>query len=192
MKDAAPYLMIVLAVCGGSFARADAAPSRDERMLERTSAALDKDAARPDGEKSVETRLKSEFKVDDARIQGLRDQKLGYGEIAIVFALAERMSGGITDANVGALMAERRGPPEMGWGRIAKNRGVALGGVMSKVERVDAGARKQEKAQSGKRERMERGERREKAERAEKSEGAERADRPERPDRTERPENPKH
>jgi hypothetical protein len=186
MKNAALYLTIGLAVFAAPFAKAEEAASKDEQKLERTSSEVDKDATQPEGQKAVEGRLKSEFKVDDARIQGLRDQKMGYGEISIALALAQKMPGGITDANVKTIMAERQGPPVMGWGPIAKKQGVSLGKVISGVKRVDAGARKNEKAESRKHEKNEKGE---KSERAEKSE---RSERPERHEKSERPENPKH
>lgn len=182
MKHMTMCLSVGLALFAASYAAADEA--KDEVKLERTSAELDKVAERPEGPKEVESHLKSEFKVDDARVQGLRDQKLGYGEISIVLALAEKMPGGITDANVSAIMAERNGPPKMGWGRIATKQGTSLGKVMSGVKRVDASIRKHEKAE---------GRKHEKAEKAgEKGEKAERAEKPERAERPERPEHPKH
>lgn len=174
MNNTALYLSVVLAFCAASFAAAAEGSSKDEQKLEQTSSDLDRDAAPPEGQKAVESRLKSEFKVDDARVQGLRDQKLGYGEISIVLALAQKMPGGITDANVQAIMSQRQGPPVMGWGQIAKKQGVKLGQVISKVKSVDAAARKHERTESKKREKGE--------------ERAERAGRPERPERPERAE----
>jgi hypothetical protein len=168
-------------------AAAEDGPTKDEQKLTQTSAEVDKDATQPEGQKAVESRLKSEFKVDDARIQGLRDQKLGYGEISIALALAQKMPGGITDANMKTIMSERQGPPVMGWGQIAKKEGVKLGKVISKVRSVDAAARKHEKAEGKRQDKKE-----ERAEKAGRHERAERAERPQRAEKAERPENPKH
>lgn len=177
MKNKMMCLSIGLALVAASRAAATDRPTRDEQKLESTAADLDKDSARPDGEKRVEESLEARFHVSDARIAQLRSQKLGYGEITIVLALAQRLPGGINDANVSKILAERQGPPVMGWGRIAKKEGVSLGKVMSEVREA--------------RERSERGERVDK-ERAEKSERTERTERMERQERTERPENPRH
>ena len=189
MRNAALYLTLGLAFCTASFAAADEGLSKDEQKLERTSSDVDKDATSPEGQKAVESRLKSEFKVDDARVQGLRDQKLGYGEISIALALAQKMPGGITDANVKTIMSQRQGPPVMGWGQIAKKQGVKLGKVISKVKSVDTAARKEEKAESKKHEKKE--ERAEKADRHERSERSERPEKSEKHERAERPEHPK-
>lgn len=190
MKITALYLSLGLALFATPIVRAEDS-SKDEQKLERTSTEADKDASRPGGPKIVESHIKSEFKVDDARVQGLRDQKLGYGEISIVLALAEKRPGGITDANVAAIMAERNGPPKMGWGQIARKQGTSLGNIHGKVRSVSEAARKHEKAEGRKQEKRE-----EKAERG--HEKAEKMDRPERPERAEKhervekPENPKH
>ena len=185
MKNTALYLTVGLAFCAASFALADDGSSKDEQKLERTSSAVDKDATRPEGPKMVESRLKSEFKVDDARVQGLRDQKLGYGEISIVLALAEKMPGGITDANVQAIMTQRQGPPVMGWGQIAKKQGVSLGSLSRKVKNVNASVHKQEKAESKKHENNDW-----KAEKA--HEKMERPERAEKHEKTEHQGNSKH
>ena len=82
MKHIALYLTVGLAFSATSFIAAEDGRPKDDQKLERTAADIDDDAARPEGQKNVESRLKSEYKVDDARIQGLRDQKMGWGQIA--------------------------------------------------------------------------------------------------------------
>ncbi len=166
-----------LAVCADEI-------SKDEQKLGSVSGDLDNDAVNPEKEKTVVDRLKAEFKVEDIRIQSLRDQKLGYGEIAIVLALAQKMPGGITDANVLAIMTLRQGPPVMGWGQIAKKQGLKLGAVVSKVKKIGTSARKQfttETANRNKKERLEKSGRPDKPERPEKMERPEKPERPESP-----------
>ncbi len=143
----------------------------DEKKLEKASAEMDKDAGQPEVAKTVTDKLKNEFKVDDARVQGLRDQKLGYGEVSIVLAMAKDMPGGITNANVQKVMSLRQGPPVMGWGNVARELNLKLGTVMSQVKRVSAEARKQE-AKNNKMEKKnaEKGEKREKMEKHERQE----------------------
>ncbi|MBI4351090.1 MAG: hypothetical protein HY550_06605 [Elusimicrobia bacterium] len=140
----------------------------DEKKLDKASMETDKEAGEPGDGKTVTEKIKAEFGVDDARVRGLRDQKLGYGGITIVLALARTMPEGITDANVAKIMALRQGPPVMGWGKIAKELGLKLGPVISNVKKVSAAVR------SHRKERM-------------KREKRENMGRPERPGKPERP-----
>ena len=144
----------------------------DEKKLEKASMELENDAGKQEGGAVVVEKLKTGFGVDEARIQGLRDQKLGYGGVSIVLSLAQSMPGGITDENVQKIMALRQGPPVMGWGKIAQELGFKLGPVISKVKKVSAEARKQaarmKKGEKGKMENHERHEKPEKTGRPEK------------------------
>jgi hypothetical protein len=114
-----------------------AAESREEKELRKESAAINTTAGNAQGEKVVTQRLEKDFNVSSARIQGLRDQKLGYGEIAITLSLCRNMPGGITDANIHQVMTMRQGPPAMGWGVIAKKLGTRLGPAISQVKNVN-------------------------------------------------------
>lgn len=159
--------------------------NRDEKNLDKAAADVEKDAGKPETSAAVTDKLKTQFNVDDARIQGLRDQKLGYGEVSIVLSLAQNMPGGITDENVQKVMALRQGPPVMGWGKVAKELGLKLGTVVSKVKKVSAEARKQAAADKKKAgmEKAEKGGKPEKQERPAKSERPEKGGRPETPKR---------
>jgi hypothetical protein len=125
---------IFLLVCAtASFA----AVSPEEKKLDDEISALNKRASQPAGEKVVVRRLENQFKVKEAEITSLRDKKLGYGEIAIVLAMAQKMPGGITDANVNQILSLRQGTPPKGWGEIAKELKLGkLGTMVSNVERV--------------------------------------------------------
>ncbi len=153
----------------------------DDKKADKAAVELEKEAGKPDGTAAVTERLKAEFKVDDARLQGLMGQKLGYGEIAIVLSLAQAMPGGIDDANVQKVTALRQGPPVKGWGKVAKELGLNLGQAISKVKKLSAEARKaaaKSKA-AGKTEKTG------KAEKAGKPEKAERQEKAGKPERTE-------
>ncbi|HBL17064.1 MAG: hypothetical protein A2X36_16590 [Elusimicrobia bacterium GWA2_69_24] len=184
------FLSLVLVFCAASYAAALDLLPKDEQKLAKLVTDLDKEAALPDGPGKVGSKLMDQFKVDDARIQGLRGQKLGYGEVSIVLALAEKLPGGISDVNVDSIMALRKGPPVMGWGQIAKKQGVKLGQVLSKVKKVEAAAKWQGKAEAEEMENM--GKKAEKAEESARPEKPERMDRPERPERPAKPEHSKH
>ncbi len=114
-----------------------AAVSPDEKKLDDEMTALNKRASQPAGEKMVVQRLEKQFKVNQAEITSLRDKKLGYGEIAIVLAMAQKMPGGITSANMNQILSMRQGTPPKGWGEICKSLKLGkLGPMISNVERV--------------------------------------------------------
>jgi hypothetical protein len=114
-----------------------AVESQDEKEIRKEAAAINTTAGNAQGEKIVTQRLEKDFNVSSDRIQGLRDKKLGYGEIAITLSLCQKMPGGITDANIQQVMTMRQGPPTMGWGEITKKLGTKLGPAISQVKHVN-------------------------------------------------------
>jgi len=151
--------------------------SNVEKELERAISTLDQAAGEPQREKVVVEQLEKTFKVDEARIQSLRDQKLGYGEIAVLLSLTQKMPGGITDDNIQNVMAMRQGPPVMGWGAVAQKLGEKLGSVKSHMEKVAKDFHKEiEKAEQGKGQKFETGEKPEKPMKPEKMEKQEKPD----------------
>lgn len=165
------FLIFMAMLIAGINTAAWAEASKEEVRIEKDASVLDKDTNKPEREKMVVQRLEKEFNVDDTRINSLRGQKLGYGEIAIVLAMAERLPGGITDAAVNKIMSMRQGPPAEGWGKIAMKLGFKLGPVISKVERVKAEVRKDiEKVHRDKVEKVGKKERHEKVEKIERHE----------------------
>ncbi len=114
--------------------------ARDEKKLKSEITLLDKDASLPRGEKVVMDRLSKEFNVTGDQIKALRDKKLGYGDIAAVYSMADKMSGGITDDNVNKVLSLREG--NKGWIVIAKSLDVDLGSVAKKVGGIEKDAHK--------------------------------------------------
>ena len=151
MKTNKLQLMLAgLFLCAAAMPAFAQEKTREEKKLESGAAELDKNAAKPEGAQRVNDRIKAEFAVDNARVQSLRDQKMGYGEISIALGLAQGLPGGITDANVAKVMALRQGPPVLGWGRMAKELGLKLGPVQSKVHKMSAEVKKAKKAKGEK------------------------------------------
>ncbi|OGR41939.1 MAG: hypothetical protein A2X35_11570 [Elusimicrobia bacterium GWA2_61_42] len=144
--------------------------SAEEKQMDKVEADLNTDAAQPEGQAVVAEKLKKDFKVDDARLNGLRDKQLKDGEMAIALALAEGLPGGITDENVQKVVAMRQGPPVAGWGKVAKDLGVKVGPALSKAKKTAAEARKSAKAEKARKEKKEKAEKM----KAEKSGKAER------------------
>ncbi len=119
-----------------------AATPKELKKLNSEAADIDKIGNKPGGGAVVTGRLENEFSVTDVQITTLQDKKLGYGEIAIVFSLAQKM-GGINDTNIDKLLSMRQGPPVMGWGELSKKLGFNLGTVVSDVKKVDAGSHRE-------------------------------------------------
>jgi hypothetical protein len=125
-----------------------AAETKEEKNLQKESTEINATAGTPKGATVVTQRLEKEFNVTGAQVQGLRDKKLGYGEISIVYSLAQKMPGGVTDANVQSIMTLREGTPKMGWGEIAKKSGTKLGPTVSKVKSVNKDTAREMKHES--------------------------------------------
>jgi len=134
-----------LLLCAGMLVLAEE-KSADEKKLDTATVEMDKDAAMPACQEAFQERIKTDFGVDEATVQGLRDKKMGYGEITITLGLARQLPGGVTEANIQKIAALRQGPPVMGWGRISRDLGLKLGPVISKVRKISAEVRKQQKA----------------------------------------------
>lgn len=175
MKNKEIVLMALgLILCAGMLVMSEDKTS-EEKNLESSAMEMDKEAAKPACQESFQEKIKAEYNVDDARIQALRDQKMGYGEISIALGLAQGLPGGITDANVQKIVSLRQGPPVMGWGRISKDLGLKLGPVRSKMKKISAEVRKETKAAG----RMEKGGKGERHERHGKMDRPEKGGRPE-------------
>jgi hypothetical protein len=132
MSSLAGVLTLSLLMLGAAYA----AETREEKALSKDAAEISKTASTEKGAGVVTQKIEKEFDVTEAQVTALRDKKLGYGEITIVFSLASKLPGGISDANVEQIMALRQGPPVMGWGEIAKKLGFKLGPAVSQVKTV--------------------------------------------------------
>jgi hypothetical protein len=137
MKRSRYIIASALALTLTMLSAAWAVETKEEKTLKKESTEINTTADTDKGAAVVVQRLEKEFGVTDTQIQALRDQKLGFGEIAIVFSLAQKMTGGITDANIQSVMTLREGPPVMGWGEIAKKLGFKLGPTISQVEKLN-------------------------------------------------------
>lgn len=102
------------------------AQNAEEKKKEEVSSDADNENREPGRATKVEERLKEEFNVSDTRIESLRKQKLGYGEIRRVLSMVKQMPGGINDENVDKIMGLRQGEGKHkeGWGNIARDLGL--------------------------------------------------------------------
>lgn len=137
MKQLTYIVMSVFILTFAVMSTVWAAETREEKSLQKEAAATNQSAGSAQGEKVVTARLEKEFNVTDAQIQALRDKKLGYGEMAIVFSLAQKKYGSVTDESIGDIMTLRQGPPTMGWGEVAKKLGTKLGPTITQMRNVN-------------------------------------------------------
>src|SRR5258708_1753308 len=170
--------LVAITLCVTSGLALAAGLASDSQQLQTAVTSVNQQAGQSDGQKTVITRLENQFNVDATRIDGLRAQNLGFGEIAVVLALAQKMTGGITDANVQSIMTMRTGTPPLGWGEIARTLGEKLGPVVSQVNAVSG--------------RSHEGAPRAPSDRPSRPDRPDRPDPPDRPDRPERPLPPDH
>ncbi len=124
----------------GIAAAAKTTTTKDEKKLNTEISLLDKDAAMPKGEVVVTDKLSKTFNLTSDQIKTLRDKNLKYGEIAAIYAFADKMAGGITDDNVNKVMTMRQS--NKAWSDIAKSFDVKLGSVAGKVSSIEKDAHK--------------------------------------------------
>lgn len=106
-----------------------------EKKLNTDISMLDKSAGLPHGEQAVMDRLAKTFNLSSDKITALKDKNLGYGEIATVLAMADKMSGGLTDDNINKVVSMRQ--DHKGWGEISRSVDVKLNSVVSRVDSIE-------------------------------------------------------
>ncbi len=94
------------------------------------------DVASSDSGAAIIQSLADTFGVTASQISAFREDKLGYGEIAIILSLAQALPGGISEDSIGQVLSLRQGPPLAGWGRVAESLGLSLGKAVHGVERA--------------------------------------------------------
>ena len=116
--------LIIVAATLGTSSLSLAVDTDDQKIV----TIVDKDADRfPKDNEKQDLKLAKEFNVKEIRIDSLRKQGLGYGEIRHVLTITKQMPGGINNANVKKVMGMRQGGEHKeGWGRIAQDLGVKL------------------------------------------------------------------
>jgi hypothetical protein len=132
---AAALVTLMIAAIAGAKSETSA---KDEARLNTEITMLNNDALLPQGEQVVADRMSKTFDVPGDKITSLRDRGLGFGEISAVLAFADKMSGGITDSNVNAVLSLREENP--GWAQIAENLKVDLADAAEVVAEIEGDA----------------------------------------------------
>lgn len=114
--------------------------AKQENTLNSLISMLNYDAQMPQGENLVKKQLTEAFDVREDKIRSLRSRRINYGEIAAVFAFADKMPGGISDANISKVTSLLLA--KTGWTQIAGNLQVEVEDVADKISDIEKDAHK--------------------------------------------------
>ncbi len=109
-----------------------------EIRLGRDVAYLNSIGRSPEGERSLSRSLETTFRTQPGQIAELRHHSLGYGDISVVLALASRLQGGISRANIERIIGLWKSPHRGSWGRIVRSLGVRVERVVLQIESLRA------------------------------------------------------
>lgn len=134
--DAAIVVLVAYALLGGF------QPTRDSeaKSLNDELAKINEIAFMPQGEKAVIDQLTKTFPVTTEQIRVLLDQKIYYGEVAIILALSQTMTGGVTCENINLINDLRKTGTE--WVDIANILSVRPQAIRIKLHIVGEKAKK--------------------------------------------------
>jgi hypothetical protein len=198
MKSSPRWSWIVAGVGLALLTGAAGVEAQDQRTLGQVQAeanALDTKASRvagtPEGQRRVAESLAAQFKVDRATVEGLRDRRMGWGEVAIALALSQELmkqNPTLTQDQALAMVLSSR--ESGGWGKVAQQYGLKLGPVLSGIKQADkrVAGLERERGDHGDVARTVRADKVERHERPNRPERPEKVERPERPDKPEKPE----
>ncbi|OGW33880.1 MAG: hypothetical protein A2010_16540 [Nitrospirae bacterium GWD2_57_9] len=145
MKKITSSLLSLLAVASllvslTGLAAAAGGASKDENKLKAEITMLNTNAKLPQADQVMKKQLTDSFNVKSDKISSLLGRNMQYGDVAAVLAFADKMSGGVTDANINQVMTMRQS--KTGWSQIAKSLNVDIADVASKVSDFEEDAHK--------------------------------------------------
>ncbi|MBL8013199.1 MAG: hypothetical protein JNN05_05070 [Candidatus Omnitrophica bacterium] len=109
------------------------------QSIEEMSQNVDSESKKLGGMKLVADHLKGSFKIDDHIIDVVRDQEVEYGEMFTVFAMAERMPGGVNEDNVTKVIDIQKGRlTQKSWQEVAGVVGVEMDVVTRRARELIA------------------------------------------------------
>ncbi len=115
-----------------------ASKAGSEIRLGRDVAYLNSLGRSPGGERSLSQSLETTFRADPGQIADLRKRRLGYGDISVVLALASRLHGGISRANIERIVGLWKSSRMGNWGRTVRSLGVRVERVVLQIESLRA------------------------------------------------------
>lgn len=117
---------------------AETARSKDLSKLNAEITMLNADAKLPQADKIISKQLMDNFDVKSDKISSLVGRNMQYGDIAAILAFADKMPGGLTDANINQVLSMRQS--RTGWAQIAKSLNVDISDVTGKLSSIEEDA----------------------------------------------------
>ncbi len=94
----------------------------------------------PQGDQLISKQLSDNFKISSDKVSSLLSSNMQYGDVAALLAFADKMPGGVTDANINKIKTMKSSAG--GWDQIAKNLNVKLSDINSKLDSFEDSAHK--------------------------------------------------
>ena len=132
-------LMTGIATAGSTSSSSMTSSSKDVNKLKAEITMLNSDANLPQGEKTIAKQLTDSFSVASDKVNTLLARSMQYGEVAAILAFADKMPGGLTDANINQVMSMKS---KGEWDQVAKNLNVNVSEVASKLSSLEDSAHK--------------------------------------------------
>ena len=132
-------LFLVLTT-GSALAVSSSMPStKDTGKLNAEISLLNSYKSLPQSDQIITKKLTDSFKVSKDKVDSLLSRTMQVGDVAATLAFADKMSGGVTDANINKVVtAKTKG----GWDQVAKNLNVDIADVASKLSSFEDDAHK--------------------------------------------------
>ncbi len=109
----------------------------NDQVIEVVSSAIDQEAGKLGGIKTVSTHLRKQFHINEEIIFSLRERKIGYGDINTVLAVAEQMPGGINKDNLEEVVNMRGGHSGTeSWNKITDYLGIKIDSIVHRTQAV--------------------------------------------------------
>jgi hypothetical protein len=132
MKRISLLVAVMLVLTAGTvMAATSSTPSpKDVGKMNAEISLLNSYKSLPQGDKIISKQLTDTFSVTKDKVDSLLSKTLQIGDAAAVLAFAEKLSGGITDANINKVVTMKsRG----GWDQVARNLNVDMASVAGKL-----------------------------------------------------------
>lgn len=133
------WVLLILAILLVNFNPVSYALDTDDEIqsIEEMSQNIDNESRKLGGTKLVADHLKESFHIDDHMIQIVRDQETDYGDMFTVFAMAERMPGGINEDNVTKVIDIHKGRlSQKSWHDVGAVVGVEMNAVTQRAREL--------------------------------------------------------
>ncbi len=131
---------LLVYMAGAATAAGTSAASKDENKLNAAITMINSDANLPQGDNVIAKQLTDSFNVKSDKVSSLLGKNMQYGDIAAILAFADKMPGGVTDANINQVVNMRS--KAAGWDQLAKSLNVNIGDVASKINSIEDGTHK--------------------------------------------------